>query len=198
MTAALLLSGGMDSIAIAWWRRPQIAITIDYGQAPAAAEIRAAAAVTADLGIEHVIITADLSALGSGDLAGAAPMAIAPVREWWPYRNQMLVTLAAMKAIALGLDTILIGCLRTDEAHTDGTTAFVDQIDRLLTLQEGGLRLQAPAIGLDAVELIKASGVPPEVLAWAHSCHVGEHSCGYCRGCRKHFDTTAALGLEPY
>ena len=30
MSAALLLSGGMDSIALAYWRKPSIAITIDY------------------------------------------------------------------------------------------------------------------------------------------------------------------------
>ena len=35
MKTALLLSGGMHSVAIAWWRRPNIAITIDYGQLPA-------------------------------------------------------------------------------------------------------------------------------------------------------------------
>lgn len=36
---AILLSGGMDSIALAYWKRPEIAITIDYGQKPAAAEV---------------------------------------------------------------------------------------------------------------------------------------------------------------
>ena len=36
----MLLSGGMDSIAVAYWRRPSLAITIDYGQVPAAGELR--------------------------------------------------------------------------------------------------------------------------------------------------------------
>ncbi|EOE6681447.1 hypothetical protein ACNZ7R_01700 [Enterobacter hormaechei] len=34
----------MDSIAIAWWKRPDIALTLDYGQQAANAEIKAATA----------------------------------------------------------------------------------------------------------------------------------------------------------
>src|SRR6266568_6936973 len=104
MKTALLLSGGMDSIAIAHWHRPEIAITVDYGQQPAAGEIRAAQAVADVLSIEHHIVRADLSALGSGDMAGSAALGVAPVTEWWPFRNQMLVTLAAMKGLVLGVE----------------------------------------------------------------------------------------------
>ncbi|RAI54650.1 7-cyano-7-deazaguanine synthase [Roseicella frigidaeris] len=198
MSTALLLSGGMDSVAIAWWRRPEIAVTIDYGQRAAAAEVRAAAAVCAELGIEHLVQRVDLAALGSGDMAGRPRLAEAPVPEWWPFRNQMLVTLAAMAVIPRGARRLLIGCLATDGAHADGRAAFVEAMDGLLAMQEGGMRLEAPAIGLTAVELIRASGVPPETLAWAHSCHVAEHACGMCRGCQKHYETLEALGHAPY
>lgn len=198
MRTALLLSGGMDSVAIAWWRRPDLAITIDYGQRPAAAELRAAGAVCEALGIEHAIIRADLSALGSGDMAGTPRLAEAPVPEWWPFRNQMLVTLAAMLGIARGARRLLIGCLATDASHTDGSRPFVERMDDLLAMQEGGLRLEAPAIGLTAVELIRVSEVPADLLAWAHSCHVSEHACGACRGCQKHYETLEALGDAPY
>jgi 7-cyano-7-deazaguanine synthase len=74
MKTSLLLSGGMDSVAIVWWKGPDIAITIDYGQVPAEAEIRAACAVASTLGIEHHIIHCDLASLGSGDMAGSAPL----------------------------------------------------------------------------------------------------------------------------
>ncbi len=198
MRAALLLSGGMDSIAIAYWRKPQLAVTIDYGQRPAQGEIRAAEAVAAALAIEHHVITANLSALGSGDMAGTDALKVAPVSEWWPFRNQMLVTLAAMKTIALGATSLLIGTLKTDKHHADGTPQFVDALRELLKMQEGGMILEAPAIRMSAPELIRASGVPMEVLAWAHSCHVGEYACGLCRGCRKHYETLKELGEAPY
>lgn len=198
MSTALLLSGGMDSVAIAYWRQPEIAITIDYGQRAAAAELRASRAVAEVLGIEHHIIRADLSALGSGDMAGSAAIGVAPVSEWWPFRNQMLVTLAAMKCVALGTKRLLIGTLKTDNRHADGRPEFVDALGTLLRLQEGDITLEAPAIDLKAVELIRKSAVPMDVLAWAHSCHVGEFACGLCRGCRKHYETLGDLGETPY
>ena len=120
MKTALLLSGGMDSLAIAWWKRPDIAITLDYGQEAADAEKRASAAVCAQLGIEHHIVHIDCSSLGSGDMANAAPDAAAPASDWWPYRNQMLLTFAAMKCIGLGVKRLLLGTVWSSPYLTDG------------------------------------------------------------------------------
>lgn len=198
MRTALLLSGGMDSIAIAYWLRPEVGITVAYGQRAAEAEVRAAAAVCDALGIEHHVIEANLSALGSGDMAGLAPATMAPVSEWWPFRNQMLVTLAAMRAVVLDVNKLLIGSLRTDGIHADGKAAFIAAMSGVLECQEGALSLDAPAIKLSAAELIKTSGVPMDILAWAHSCHVANEACGMCRGCRKHYETVDELGFAPY
>lgn len=198
MKTALLLSGGMDSIALAYWLRPEVTITVDYGQRPAGAEIRAATTVSSELEIDHHIVSADLSALGSGDMAGTAALSIAKVLEWWPYRNQMLVTLAAMKVIGFGIRRLLIGTLKTDHHHADGRPEFIRAMDALLRCQEGEIRLEAPAIEMSAVELLQTSCVPLELLAWAHSCHVGDYACGLCQGCRKHYETMAELSVDPY
>jgi len=188
----------MDSTCLAYWRKPDLAITIDYGHKAAAGEIRAAAAVCTTLGIKHRIIHCDLSALGSGDLAGTEADPHAPASEWWPYRNQMLVTIAAMECIKHKIDVLEIGALRTDGFHADGRKEFVDALSALLAMQEGGLRLEAPAAGFSANELVKVSGIPMDVLAWSHSCHKSDFACGYCRGCEKHYLTMKAIGVEPY
>jgi 7-cyano-7-deazaguanine synthase len=193
VTDALLLSGGMDSIALAWWLRPAWAITIDYGQRPAAAEISAAGAVAGALGITHLIITVDCRELGSGDMAGSPPSAHAPASEWWPYRNQLIITLAAMKAIALGSSRLLVGTVASDEFHQDGTVEFFTRISALTAYQEGGLVVEAPAIKLSTIELIRQSAVPDSILAWAHSCHRADVACGECRGCNKYFQTRQEL-----
>ena len=192
MTAALLLSGGMDSTAIAYWKRPRYGITIDYGQRPAEGEIRAARAVCQALDIEHVVIDADISALGSGDLAGLPPAEDGPASEWWPYRNQFLLTVAAMKCLSLRTPELMIGALSTDGFHADGTADFIGRMNELFSLQEGDLEVTAPAIDLTAVELVQKSQAPHSVLAWSHSCHVAPHACGNCRGCHKHFETMQA------
>jgi 7-cyano-7-deazaguanine synthase len=188
----------MDSVAIAWWKRPDIAYTIDYGQKPAAGEIAAARAVCETLNIPQRVISVDCSALGSGDMVGNRPASVAPISEWWPFRNQLLITLAAMAAVADGVTELMLGALSTDGLHADGRPEFIQGISALLELQEGAIRVTAPAIRLDASALIQASGIPHEILAWAHSCHTANEACGDCHGCRKHFHTWKALGHEPY
>jgi len=186
MKTALLLSGGMDSIALAWWKKPNVAITLLYGQKAAEAEKMASSAVCMQLNIEHHIVEIDCSSLGSGDMAGSAAHGDAPASDWWPYRNQMLVTLAAMKAISLGVTMLYIGTVKSDENHRDGTVTFLRLINDLLRYQEGGLSVAAPAIGLSTTELVKESHVPASVIAWAHSCHKSNLPCGKCRGCNKY------------
>jgi 7-cyano-7-deazaguanine synthase len=183
----------MDSLAIAWWRRPSLAITIDYGQLPAAAEIAASSAICRELKIEHSVIQIDCRSLGSGDMAGQRPSALAPASDWWPFRNQLLVTFAAARALERGASRLLLGTVVTDSAHLDGTTEFIQSISQLIAMQEGHLTVEAPALRLSSPELIKTSGVPQSVLAWAHSCHRAEVPCGTCRGCNKYFQTFREL-----
>ena len=192
------MSGGMDSVALSYLCRPEIAVTVDYGQLAAAGEIRAAAAVASALNMRPELVRVDLREIGSGDMAGREALELAPVREWWPFRNQMLVTVAAMRLVALSVERLLIGTVRTDDAHADGRGEFIAAMDATLRLQEGGMRLDAPAIDFTAADLVRKSAVPWELLAWSHSCHVSEFACGTCRGCQKHYRTCEALGEPPY
>lgn len=196
MKTALLLSGGMDSIAIAYWKRPAFAFTVDYGQLSAQGEIHAAETVCESLSIPHEVIKTDCSGLGSGDLSGRAPISLAPVPEWWPFRNQLLLTLVGMRAVSLEVSTLLFGSVKTDNVHTDGSAEFFERIDRVFSLQEGNLRVEAPAVHLTTAELIHISGIPLPLLAWSHSCHVSDFACGNCRGCFKHLAVMKELGYE--
>lgn len=187
----------MDSIAIAWWKRPRWAVTIDYGQKAAAAEKLAAAQVCKEIGIEHEVITVDCSTLGSGDMAHSAPDARATTSDWWPFRNQLLITLTCMRAITREVHILYIGTVKSDgENHRDGALEFVSRMDGLVAYQEGGLRVAAPAIDQTTAELVRMAEVPSGLLAWAHSCHKADIACGECRGCNKYLATYAELGLE--
>lgn len=194
MKTALLLSGGMDSLSIAWWKRPDVAITLNYGQHAANTEVAVAKQVCSELGIEHHVVVVDCSALGSGDMAGKPADPLAPASDWWPYRNQLLITMAAMKAVALGVKVLFIGTVRSDEQHLDGTIEFVRRVSALLEYQEGGLRVEAPAIRFSTAELVRHAKVPDHLLAWSHSCHKSELACGNCRGCNKYVETYQELG----
>ena len=193
MNKAILLSGGIDSIALAYWKRPALAITVDYGQLAAAGEHRAATQVSRKLGLQHEVISVDCRSLGSGDLAGTRPSELAPASEWWPFRNQLLLTLAAMRCVTLGVDELMIGSVKTDGFHADGRLEFVRLLSQVTESQEGSLRLSAPAIDLTSVELVRTSAVPMSLLAWAHSCHTASFACGRCRGCEKYLQVMTEI-----
>jgi 7-cyano-7-deazaguanine synthase len=198
MKKALLLSGGMDSIALAWGLRPDVAITIDYGQLAASGEIRAAAAVCQTLGTRHRVIHVDCRCLGSGDMAGTESLSIAPVSEWWPFRNQLIITIGAAAALQDGVTHLAIGAVASDSSHADGRRAFLEAMNALLQIQEGGMVLEAPALDDTTVSLCRRLSVPFEILAWSHSCHVAACACGRCRGCSKHRETMRELGYGEY
>ena len=191
----LLLSGGLESAALAVWRRPDLALTIDYGQTPAAGEARAAQAVCRELGLQHHVLSADCSAVGSGLLASSPAAAGAPSEEWWPYRNQLLVTLAAAWGVRFDVETIVVGSVLGDgERHADGTQEFYDGLDAVVALQERGVRVFAPAARMTSDELISVSGITDAVLGWTHSCHSSDLACGVCPGCTKHREVLERLG----
>ena len=192
----ILLSGGMDSIALAYWLRPEHAFTIDYGHKSAEAEIHAASQVSQALNMQHHVISVDCSSLGSGNLSGNPPLDFAPVSEWWPYRNQLLVTLACMKGVSFGLSHLVVGSVKTDDSHLDGTEEFYENLSRLISQQEGEIEIEYPAINMDTLELIEKSGVPSSILLWAHSCHTSNQPCLSCNGCMKYLYVSQKLGLD--
>ncbi|MDD3466204.1 MAG: 7-cyano-7-deazaguanine synthase [Campylobacterales bacterium] len=183
---ALLLSGGMDSIALLYWKRPDIALTIDYGQKCAEAEIKSSRYVCEQLKIEHHVLRIDGSVLGSGDMSNEKPHQLAPQTDWWPYRNQFLITLAAMYLIKFETKKILIGSVKTDRQFKDGTKKFIQLINELILYQEGNITVDAPALNMSTSELILKSQIPRSLLYCAHSCHTGNIACGGCRGCQKY------------
>ncbi len=186
----------MDSISLAYWKRPEIAITIDYGQAAADTEIRTSSIIAKELGIEHHIIEIDCSSLGSGDLINSKAIKESPSSEWWPYRNQLLITLACMKGISLGIIELMVGSVKSDGFHKDGTSEFYARMNSLMEYQEGNIRISSPCIEMSTVELIQKSGIPKSLLHWAHSCHTSNEPCGKCRGCNKYGQTLNELYAE--
>lgn len=190
---ALLFSGGMDSTVIAAWLRPDVLVTIDYGQRSAEGELRAASVIGERLGIRHVVIRVDCSDLGQGHLAGQKPSALGRAPEWWPYRNQLLITLCGMKLVPEGLKEIFIGTVAGDQVHLDGRSEFLQAMSHLMQFQEGHVRVSAPAFGKTTETLISEVPGCADLLPWTFSCHVASHACGQCRGCIKHQDVMLSV-----
>ena len=190
----LLLSGGLDSTGLAAWLRPDSTLTIDYGQVSALGEERAARSIAKHLDLNWHHLRVDCSPLGSGLLAGTDPDPHAPAPEWWPFRNQLLATLAAAWALPRGFKSIMLGTVATDSQHLDGTQRFYDQLDQLVAFQEGSIRVQVPALDLTTTELLGRVDLGSGLLGFTHSCHRSSIACGVCPGCVKRAAVLDQLG----
>lgn len=191
--AVLLLSGGIDSSALAVWKRPKLAVTVDYGQRCFLGELRASRQVAEFLSLEHEIVRSDLATFGSGDMGGAPPADCAPVSEWWPFRNQLLITVAAIVAIKRACSEVMIGCVKGDSRHVDGSRQFIEAVDGLVGMQEGLVRVTAPGIDFTTLQLLQVARPSSNVLRAMFSCHRAEYACGVCAGCRKAIATLTSL-----
>lgn len=191
----LLFSGGVESTALAFMLRPDILFTIDYGQLPAGGELRAARCIAQELALHHEITKVDASSLGAGDMVGQPMASHSQVSEAWPFRNQFLITLAAMKFASEELREILIGTVITDRVHADGTPEFLKRMEALIKCELPDVSIVAPAIKWSTTELVQKSGVNLDLLGWAFSCHKSVVACGQCRGCNKTIKLFAELGL---
>ena len=180
-------------MALAYMLRPEYAITIDYGHCAAEAEVKSASMFCSEVNLTHEVIRIDCSEIGLGIMMRAEKVArahrivgVPPSPEWWPFRNQLLITIGAARAVVLGTEELYVGAVISDRVHADGDPGFYRTLDDLLGIQEGGIRLKVPAIGLSSVELVRSSKIPMALLGWSHSCHRGNLACGLCRGCIKH------------
>lgn len=194
---AVLMSGGMDSMALAYWKCPDYLIYIDYGQVCSIGELRASKHFAEKTNIPLEIIRVDCSSIGSGSLSGTSKkLAESPSEEWWPFRNQLLVTLAGAKCIELGIKKLCVGSVNTDSAlHKDGGKEFYAALNTLMTLQEGNISVEAPAVNMSTLDLIKASKIPMDLLSWSFSCHTSNHPCMQCSGCKKNTSIRFQLGI---
>jgi 7-cyano-7-deazaguanine synthase len=182
----LLLSGGLDSSSLAAWIRPDACLFVDYGQLAAGAERQASERVTNELALRWFELSVDCGAVGSGLMSRRPQVALAPSPEWWPFRNQLLGTLAVAWALARGFTDVAFGAVRGDGArHSDGSQAFFRAFDALVSGQEGGIRIGTPAIELSTEDLIAKSGIRRSVLGLTFSCHAANPGCGACPGCAK-------------
>lgn len=193
---AVLLSGGIDSICLTYGIKPQIAYTIDYGQTVANREIYVSEFVCKKLKIEHKCIQVDCKNLGSGTLVNGKNHRLSPSEEWWPYRNQLLITLACMQGIKDDVQEIYLASVKSDSFHKDGTKEFYNFINTLVEYQESKIKIMCPTLDFYSHELANLYSVPFELLTIAHSCHISNIACGKCSGCNKQLKVRHELKIE--
>lgn len=193
----LLLSGGIDSACLAAWLRPEACLYVDYGQRAHIEEEGASRAVADGIGLAWHAVRVDATPVGGGLMLDGARLESAPTAEWWPFRNQLLVTVASAWAVLRGMGEVMVGAVAGDgERHRDGSAWFFDRIDDLVAGQEGGIRVRAPGIEFTSSALIEKSGIKRGTLGVTHSCHAGGLTCAECPGCIKRTAVFASLPVR--
>ncbi|MGV0028301.1 7-cyano-7-deazaguanine synthase QueC [Phormidesmis priestleyi] len=205
--ALIVLSGGQDSTtcaAIALQQFQEVhAVTFDYQQRHLI-ELESAIAVAKALHLK----SHDVSAIGS-ILKGTSPLVSdAPLGEYAsvdelpggvestfiPGRNILFLTLAANRAVCLGIRDIFIGVCETDFAgYWDCRQSFVNAMT--IALGEGfygqsdAFEIHTPLMNLTKAESVQlAQNVLgdrfEEVMSLTHTCYAGvKGGCGKCHAC---------------
>ncbi len=197
MKAVCLLSGGPDSAtAVAIAKREDYelyCLSFNYGQI-ATKEIESAKKIAEALGAkEHRIV--DISFLkelyGPGVTALFDEHILMPEKFERsiivPFRNGILLAIAAGYAAAVGAEVIFFGAQGDDARfYPDCRQEFVSAIARAISLgTESKLTIRNPLAGKTKAEVIKLAvelGIPLE-LTW--SCYLNrEFHCGRCESCQ--------------
>ena len=201
MKTAVIVSGGMDSVTLAYWLADKghevSLVSFDYGQRHRR-ELESARLIAERMGVEHTVI--DISGIRPL-LAGSAltddvevphghyeeeSMRVTVV----PNRNAIMLSIAWGMACATGADALACGVHSGDHfIYPDCRPDFITQLNTALRTGTDGhrsesLRLLAPFIGMSKTDIAAEGGrlAVPYELTW--TCYEGgEVHCGRCGAC---------------
>ncbi len=211
MKALLIYSGGLDSTTLLYEYRDRIslAVTFDYGSKHNAREIACAVDNCKRLGIKHLVIPlgfigqyfkSDLL-LGGGEIPEGHYAEENMKSTVVPFRNGIMLSVAAGLAESYGLDTVLLANHAGDHAiYPDCRPEFVAAMDdavRAGTYE--GIRVVSPYCLLTKRDIAlrgKDLGVD---YSRTYSCYKGgEKHCGKCGTCTERKEALAGFDTTVY
>lgn len=217
--AVVLISGGIDSAVTAWSLKVEhgcevYALSINYGQRHVR-ELNAASSLGIELGVEaHRFLNIELPWLEGASVLTSTDVAI-PDRSmeeieadskpatYVPFRNSMMLSIAASWAEAVGAEVVGYGAHWIDSSgYPDCTPSFAEAFGAMMKEVNSDIELFAPLFDITAngkgKDAIIAHGVSlgvPFELTW--SCYKGgEKACGRCDSCKLRLASFAKLGME--
>lgn len=204
-SCVVLFSGGIDSTTALYWalRRYDVVrpLTFDYGQRHRV-ETLLARRLVRRLGLPFTLLKVDLGQVGGSALTDRRiplPLSKRPIlprtgapATYVPFRNGILIALAAAWAEARGLRDLVVGFNIIDSPnYPDTRPAFVRAMERVLNLgttaafRRKKTRLRAPFIALRKSEIIRRGLALGADYSLAVSCYAGrEVPCFRCSACR--------------
>ena len=197
----ILLSGGLDSLVALGLSKEkygiELALTFDYGQKAAIAEIETAKNICKYYNIKHHVIKLDWlknitkTALVSDKEIPSENLGtqISANAVWVPNRNSLFLNIAACFADSCGYNYIIFGANK-DEGQTfpDNTEEFRERISDVFqysTLVKP--RVTAPLINYSKSDIVRIAverSVPLELVRSCYNSTVNNKHCGECESCK--------------
>lgn len=221
MKVMVLFSGGLDSTTLLYKARYEhhevIACSLYYGQKHET-ELEHAKAITDKLGIP--LILRDLTPVfkdsdcvllkGRGNIPHESykeqmdKNGEGTVSTYVPFRNGVMLSVAASLALQHGCDALWYGAHRDDaagRAYPDCTEDFVQYMTQAIREGTGQkVTVQAPWIFFTKADIVSAGlsfGMTQEDFDMTHSCYEGvEGGCGVCATCIDRRKALEANGLH--
>lgn len=210
--AVCLVSGGMDSAVCAALAAQQHRVAFlhaNYGQRTQAKELAcfhqladhygAAARLVVDF--EHLKAIGGTSLLQNGpDVPSQAPQAGQIPSTYVPFRNGLLLSVAAAWAEVLQASAIYFGAVEQDSSgYPDCRVEFIAAMAQAINLgtkPSTTLTIEAPLVALSKGAIVKRGAAinVPFHLTW--SCYQGnDQACGVCESCHLRLKGFAEAGL---
>ena len=208
MKAILIYSGGLDSTTMLYEYRESIALAVsfDYGAKHNAKELAFAAEHCEKLGIPHRVIPLDFIGryfrsdllLSGGDIPEGSYADDNMKSTVVPFRNGIMLAVAAGLAESYDLDTVLLANHGGDHAiYPDCRPEFIEAFDQAAEAGTyNGVRIVSPYCNLTKRDIAlrgKELGID---YGRTWSCYKGgEKHCGRCGTCTERKE--ALSGFDP-
>lgn len=215
--ALVVLSGGLDSVTALYWARSRYAsveaFSLDYGQRHSV-ELEMAAWHCRQFSLVHHRLTLPLDQLlHSAMLKGGEPVpdgletakdADGVPHTYVPFRNGILLSLAAAIAESRSLDNLVTGfnCIDTPD-YPDTTLDFTRAMEAAIVEGTGirrrgrAFRVQTPLLDMNKREIVELGLSLGVDYSRTVSCYRGqERPCLHCPSCEIRTGAFGELGME--
>lgn len=205
----IILSGGMDSVTLLYDKKEEIAlaVTFDYESNHNKREQEYAAYHCKQLGIEHIIIPLSLihdyfksSLLEGADAIPEGHYAAENMKSTVvPFRNGIMLAIAAGMAESRGLDTVLIANHCGDHAiYPDCRGAFINAMsDAMSNGTYAKVKIDAPYTYISKTDIARIGKRIGVDYSKTYSCYKGgEKHCGKCGTCVERKEALHDAGID--
>lgn len=207
-TALVIFSGGLDSTVALYWAKENyksvIALNFAYGSNHQERECAASVRIAEKLGIERIHIDMDFigkhfsSALLGGQIPEGDYDPTNMSSTVVPFRNGIMLAIAAGIAESRGIDEIILGNHGGDHfIYPDCRPEFISSMSGAIFAGTGyKVTLRSPFCGDTKADIVNTGHLLGVDFALTYSCYKGgERHCGVCATCRERKQAFSLAGI---